>query len=123
MEETLTFYSAVLPRENIFFEFTCLNFPASLKNKVITSALCGANGKRIRGKALEGVCKVRLCRFSGSFEPIFDFLGGVDIDQSILILPRKSKIGSKGPEKSTNPRFADTLLARANNILPKWRQQ
>ncbi len=47
---------------------------------------------------LEAVCELSFCRFSGSFEPIFDSKSGGYINFRILPPDFESKIGQNNPE-------------------------
>ena len=56
----------------------------------------------------EVVAKLRFCRFSGSFEPIFDSNCGGHIDFRILPPQFESKSGQNNPENRRTLNFATT---------------
>jgi hypothetical protein len=57
---------------------------------------------------MEVVAKLRFCRFSGSFEPIFDFFEGSNINFRILLPSKKAKSGQNNPENQRTLSFATT---------------
>ena len=54
--------------------------------------------------------KLRFCRFSGSFEPLFDLNCGGNIDKSILPPQFKLKNGQNNPENRRTLRFERGLV-------------
>jgi hypothetical protein len=60
---------------------------------------------------IRSLSKLRFCRFSDSFEAIFDLKSGGNIDKSILPPDFKSKIGQNNPEKRRTLNFERDLLS------------